>query len=429
MNIHNDSKKKPITTLERGHVTAYESSGVERNFGKEPGTTLHRKSNSRGFGRTSPRAAMGRLKNGTSVEDNKRRDELTQKFVKLRMDAEKKGLDKGRIKEIFLASERQTTKTQTENSETCKTDLTEGAPTVSGLRHFASVGARCATWPLRQFKSIYVLSFLIPVIVGILMLAHRADYQLQTLLNDIREMPCLVDTNFVVMEMTRPVVDCEMCRGLESAPVLQNLSQNDFVEKYAYSGVPALITGATTNWTAMKTFSFHFFQQLYTQTEGALQNVEDECQFFPYNTEFSTLAEALNMSDERASFQKNEKTWYIGWSNCHPDIASVLREHYQRPYFLPDDSESSSLDWIFMGGSGIGANIHLDFVQRPSWQAQISGQKTWTLIPPPECEDVCKPLEITVSKGDIIVIDTNIWYHATRISPGEISITIGSEYD
>nr|XP_022318027.1 uncharacterized protein LOC111121168 [Crassostrea virginica] len=58
-----------------------------------------------------------------------------------------------------------------------------------------------------------------------------------------------------------------------------------------------------------------------------------------------------------------------------------------------------------------------------------SGQKTWTLIPTPECEDVCSSMNVTVSKGDIIVLDTNQWYHATYIHPGEISITIGSEYD
>ena len=28
-----------------------------------------------------------------------------------------------------------------------------------------------------------------------------------------------------------------------------------------------------------------------------------------------------------------------------------------------------------------------------------------------------------------VVLDTNQWYHATYIHPGEISITIGSEYD
>ena len=46
-------------------------------------------------------------------------------------------------------------------------------------------------------------------------------------------------------------------------------------------------------------------------------------------------------------------------SNCHKDIAEILRNHYQKPYFLPEDSESSQLDWIFMGGSGRGAFTHV----------------------------------------------------------------------
>lgn len=43
----------------------------------------------------------------------------------------------------------------------------------------------------------------------------------------------------------------------------------------------------------------------------------------------------------------------------------------------------------------------LDSVQHPSWQAQISGKKTWTLVPVPECEDICHPMNITMEKGDI----------------------------
>ena len=49
-------------------------------------------------------------------------------------------------------------------------------------------------------------------------------------------------------------------------------------------------------------------------------------------------------------------------SNCHPEIAKELRKHYQRPYFLPEDSESSNIDWIFMGGPGPGAFIHVSIV-------------------------------------------------------------------
>lgn len=87
-------------------------------------------------------------------------------------------------------------------------------------------------------------------------------------------------------------------------------------------------------------------------------------------------------------------------------------------------------------------------VELPSWQAQLSGTKTWTLTPPPECAHICHPFNVTVNKGDIsellfnfnecdmmqllymvtVVLDTNKWYHQTEILPGNISITIGSEY-
>ncbi|KAK3090225.1 hypothetical protein FSP39_010199 [Pinctada imbricata] len=245
----------------------------------------------------------------------------------------------------------------------------------------------------------------------------------------IRESRCIVDNSGFMIEIARPKTNCNMCKNLKSVPIETNITRDIFAEKYAYTAVPVLIKHATLDWTAMGNFSFHFFQDLYKNTKGALDKVEDECQFFPYKTEFDSLGEVFNMSDDRATFKEGEKPWYIGWSNCHNDVAKVLRQHYQRPFFIPSDSESSSIDWIFMGGTGLGAFVHLDYVQRPSWQAQISGEKTWTLIPTPECEHVCYSMNVTVSKGDIIVLDTNQWYHATFIHPGEISITIGSEYD
>lgn len=29
----------------------------------------------------------------------------------------------------------------------------------------------------------------------------------------------------------------------------------------------------------------------------------------------------------------------------------------------------------------------------------------------------------------LVVLDTNRWYHKTEVQPGELSITIGAEYD
>ncbi|CAH1794438.1 unnamed protein product [Owenia fusiformis] len=274
-----------------------------------------------------------------------------------------------------------------------------------------------------------LLVSLLPIILAIATMVLNAEFDMTKLKEDFIGSKCLVDNNAILMEAARPLVECDVCKNLKQVPIVYDLDEKTFVEKYAYSNVPALVKGATKNWTAMDTFSFKFLKDIYTKTPDALQSVEEECQFFPYKTEFHTLEEVFEMPEARANFEEGQKNWYIGWSNCNGDVAEILRKHYQRPHFLPKDSESSSLDWLFMGGSGPGAFVHLDYVQRPSWQAQIKGRKSWTLVPVPECEHVCVPMNITVEKGDIILIDTNQWYHSTFVHPGEISITIGSEYD
>ncbi|XP_060572189.1 uncharacterized protein LOC132730319 [Ruditapes philippinarum] len=124
---------------------------------------------------------------------------------------------------------------------------------------------------------------------------------------------CMVENNAVVSEMTRPLVPCTFCSTLNSISVEYAISLNDFRTKYAYSSVPVLIKNATHNWSAMDIFSYQYLKDLYTDTEGALKSVDEECQFFHYNTDFENLTEVFNMSDARANFAEGEKPWYIGW--------------------------------------------------------------------------------------------------------------------
>ncbi|ELU11050.1 hypothetical protein CAPTEDRAFT_142276 [Capitella teleta] len=241
---------------------------------------------------------------------------------------------------------------------------------------------------------------------------------------------CLVDVADVLLDVVRPPVDCGICRGITSVDTVSKLSPELFEMKYAYSGRPVVITDATVGWSATKTFSFDFFKGIYGEDSPVLQPSEVQCQFFPYKTDFKNLAEVFNMSAERAQMKDGTKPWYIGWSNCDSSAANILRGHYTRPYFLPSSAESSKTDWIFMGSKGYGAHMHIDNVGNPSWQAQITGTKVWTLEPPPECYHECvRSIQVTVHPGDIIVLDTNRWFHSTLITSDEMSIVIGSEYD
>lgn len=124
-----------------------------------------------------------------------------------------------------------------------------------------------------------------------------------------------------------------------------------------------------------------------------------------------------------------KKPWYVGWSNCNSYAADALRKHYDRPYFLPDDSEISRIDWIFMGTPNYGAHMHIDNVDSSSWQAQIAGIKSWTFVPPAECLTKCSILKADIHPGDVFIFDSNRWFHSTTVKGDQISITIGSEYD
>uniref|UniRef100_B3P3D7 GG16773 n=1 Tax=Drosophila erecta TaxID=7220 RepID=B3P3D7_DROER len=176
-----------------------------------------------------------------------------------------------------------------------------------------------------------------------------------------------------------------------------------------------------------KLFNYWYFRDVYTKAKQK-QHIR-ECQFLPYTTGFFDIYDALDMPEDRVELKPGEQPWYFGWSNCHAETAEEFRRHYGRPYFLPEGSENNAVDWFFIGSSGLGAQMHIDNVRLPSWQAQLAGSKRWLLVPPPECYLQCQRFDVVVQQGDIIVLDTNKWYHQTFVQPGAISLTIGAEYD
>eukprot|EP00118_Oscarella_pearsei_P005349 m.24540 g.24540 ORF g.24540 m.24540 type:complete len:331 (+) comp28638_c0_seq3:15-1007(+) len=295
---------------------------------------------------------------------------------------------------------------------------------------------RLASSPGRKRRTT-VLLFL-GIILPVLAIAMEAKYKLIdwpkvvniTLGLELSKQQCLLDNFEGISDTMRPYVNCDVCRNITAIEAVYNITQEEFMSRFAYTSRPVLIKNATTGWTAHKTFSFDFFKELYPPESPVLENTERDCQFFPYRTSFENLGQVFNISEERRSGTEGEP-WYIGWSNCDSDVSNRLRKHYTKPYFLGDSTETSKTDWIFMGSPGYGAHLHIDAVEKPSWQAQIRGQKQWILEPPPECYFECPSSRISaiMITGDIIVVDTTRWFHETHILGDEISITIGSEYD
>ena len=165
--------------------------------------------------------------------------------------------------------------------------------------------------PKSMFKSKWLCFIIVPIVLACLVGFGLLEKLGLTFM--LQESECLVENNIFSMEVTRPLFDCNACADLKEFPVVKDLSKEEFLAKYAYSTVPVLVKEATQNWTAMETFSFKYFKDIYTKNLDALKAVEEECQFFPYNTEFETLEEVFRMTSNRASYKDGEKPWYVGW--------------------------------------------------------------------------------------------------------------------
>nr|XP_026689577.1 uncharacterized protein LOC100186342 isoform X3 [Ciona intestinalis] len=242
----------------------------------------------------------------------------------------------------------------------------------------------------------------------------------------LTELPCILRSQ-PLAPYARIPTNCSRCADVTEVMQLRNVSQNDFLTKYAFTMQPIVVKDAQSNWTAGESFSYEYFQSIYSPGSQILEEVARRCLFFPYETGLANLAEFFNMSKNQV--EGKEGRWYVGWINCEGKSANQLRKHYQRPYFLSPELDHSKLDWVFMGMPGRGASLHVDFVQSSIWQAQLRGHKKWTLESPPECFGTCvRRLEVTVDPGDIIVLDGNSWFHQTEIVGEDNSIVIGSEY-
>ena len=124
---------------------------------------------------------------------------------------------------------------------------------------------------------------------------------------------CAVDPIDYMSEIFRPPTSCDFCRNVSFVEKLDHVTPERFEKVYAYSSRPVVITDGTSNWTASKVFSYDFFKSLYSKGSPALQHVEENCQFFPYKTNFTSLEDVFDMDEDRALMKDGSAPWYIGW--------------------------------------------------------------------------------------------------------------------
>lgn len=157
-------------------------------------------------------------------------------------------------------------------------------------------------------KAWNILNILIFKVYPIVILCALFAYPLFKLYNGS---PCLVTEVFPFSEAVIPFSDCRMCEGVVEAPRLVNLSQEDFIRRYAYKSKPIVVVGAANDWPALDTFSYDYFKDLYTGMPGSLEGDNTQGQFFAYSSDIKDLEDLFELPSEVATMSKER--WYIGW--------------------------------------------------------------------------------------------------------------------
>lgn len=253
-----------------------------------------------------------------------------------------------------------------------------------------------------------------------------------------RENNCVVEQVGSSSPSCRALVPCAACAMVRQIDVwdvsVRELHYETFERIYSRSGRPLVVRNATRDWQAAQVWSFEFFSDLYRRLDSPVLTGNGKgCQFFSWDfSEFSNLGQVFAMAPDRASMAKDYSPWYVGWSNCDEEAEEELGKYFSSPSFFHPETRLGARTWFFLGTPGWGAPSHLDQVLLPSWQAQVRGRKWWGLSPPPECWWQCRRtgmLEVVLEPGDILVVNTNWWYHQTKVLPGDLSITVTSEFD
>ena len=122
---------------------------------------------------------------------------------------------------------------------------------------------------------------------------------------------CLVSELAPFSEVSSPIINCDMCRGVKEAPRISNLGREDFIRNYAYAGRPILVEGAVSNWSALQVFSYDYFKSIYRSRPSSLEEDDLNGQFFSYSSNIHGLKDFFSLPQDMVSM-KTEK-WYIGW--------------------------------------------------------------------------------------------------------------------
>ena len=222
------------------------------------------------------------------------------------------------------------------------------------------------------------------------------------------------------------------------------LSVAEFASRFEEPGVPVILTGVASGWTASQTWSHDALLRRFGQTTfnvGALQMRLDH--FLEYSA---------NCHDETPLYLFDKR-----FAEAAPELAAA----YKPPKYFDDDlfglleGRRPDWRWLIIGGARTGSAFHVDPNQTSAWNAVISGRKKWIMWPPhyhppgvwpsedgaettssasitewflnwyPQTQtEAVRPLECVCEAGELLFVPRG-WWHCVFSHPFSAGLSVG----
>ena len=225
--------------------------------------------------------------------------------------------------------------------------------------------------------------------------------------------------SFISRVCNWPPQTCDYCR-FKQIPRFSGMSESGFID-LILQGRPFIVQMPPQSRAKIHgSKALDFVRELYVKYGAAsLAAYKDKK---VTQEDYKDVFEFFRQINSSSTGKVTAQQTYFGWPEIRPNVVREMdAKLVMRPGFIPPTLWAGHLKqqrWVFLGKPGPGIEPHIDHVpDHGTWQYQLAGSKQWLLKPRSECATSCPDHVITVSPGEVFVLDTTQWMHSTECLP------------